>query len=244
MFSDFSLNENTFSISHVDLFRKMDSLNVDSVSVVWQVYALGSIDSVFSVNGPYHLHISKDSVNIDIPSIYLQIEDSLFSRNMDIETKMIHIYEDSLQLTMDFSIDQGESWTNEFKIDTLQNIVDINYSVFWVIKDAQKFLFNIQSPVETVKATSETAMREVIAKSDIQPILTEGRSNIEIEVAEITANQEVQMVNNYLEKSNVNPVEELILTLEHQRNYETHVKFIDLAKQMDEGGASLMRVPD
>ena len=47
---------------------------------------------------------------------------------MDIETKMIHIHEDSLQLTMDFSIDQGESWTNEFNIDTSQNIVDINYS--------------------------------------------------------------------------------------------------------------------
>ena len=45
-----------------------------------------------------------------------------------------------------------------------ENIVDINYSVFWVIKDAGKFLFNIQSPVETVKATSETAMREVIAR--------------------------------------------------------------------------------
>ena len=29
---------------------------------------------------------------------------------------------------MDFSIDQGESWTNEFKIDTSQHIVDINYS--------------------------------------------------------------------------------------------------------------------
>ena len=68
--------------------------------------------------------------------------------------------------------------------------------------------------------------------------------NGESEAAEITADQQVQMVNNYLEKSNVNPVEELILTLEHQRNYETHVKFIDLAKQMDEGGASLMRVPD
>ena len=47
--------------------------------------------------------------------------------------------------------------------------------------------------------------------------------NGESEVAEITPNQQVQMVNNYLEKSNVNPVEELILTLEHQRNYETHV---------------------
>ncbi len=66
-----------------------------------------------------------------------------------------------------------------------ENIVDINYSVFWVIKDAQKFLFNIQSPVETVKATSETAMREVIAKSPIQSILTEGRSKIEVEVQAI-----------------------------------------------------------
>ena len=67
-----------------------------------------------------------------------------------------------------------------------ENIVDINYSVFWVIKDAGNFLFNIQSPVETVKATSETAMREVIAKSPIQSILTEGRSKIEVEVQDIT----------------------------------------------------------
>ena len=67
-----------------------------------------------------------------------------------------------------------------------ENIVDINYSVFWVIKDAGKFLFNIQSPVETVKATSETAMREVIAKNNIQKILTEGRASIEVEVQEIT----------------------------------------------------------
>ena len=60
----------------------------------------------------------------------------------------------------------------------------------------------------------------------------------------LEATGNVLMINNYLEKSNVNPVEELIMTLEHQRNYETHVKFIDLAKQMDEGGSSLMRVPE
>ena len=55
-----------------------------------------------------------------------------------------------------------------------------------MIKDASKFLFNIQSPIETVKAASETAMREVIARSEIQSILTEGRSKIEVEVQEIT----------------------------------------------------------
>jgi len=66
-----------------------------------------------------------------------------------------------------------------------ENIVNIDFSVFWVIKDAGKFLFKIQSPVETVKAAGETAMREVIAKSNLQPILTAGRSRIEVEVQDI-----------------------------------------------------------
>jgi membrane protease subunit HflK len=66
-----------------------------------------------------------------------------------------------------------------------ENIVNIDFSVFWVIKDAGKFLFKIQDPSTVVKAASETAMREVIAKSNIQSILTEGRSKIEIETQEI-----------------------------------------------------------
>merc|ERR1712072_623680 len=66
-----------------------------------------------------------------------------------------------------------------------ENIVNIDFSVFWVIKDAGKFLFKIQDPQGTVKAAAETAMREVIAKSAIQPILTEGRASIEIETQEI-----------------------------------------------------------
>ncbi len=66
-----------------------------------------------------------------------------------------------------------------------ENIVNIDFSVFWVIKDAGKFLFKIQDPQGTVKAAAETAMREVIAKSNIQSILTEGRAKIEIETQEI-----------------------------------------------------------
>ena len=66
-----------------------------------------------------------------------------------------------------------------------ENIVNIDFSVFWVIKDAGKFLFKIQDPPATVKAAAETAMREVIAKSKLQSILTEGRSKIEIETQEI-----------------------------------------------------------
>jgi len=66
-----------------------------------------------------------------------------------------------------------------------ENIVNIDFSVFWVIKDAGNFLFKIQDPQGTVKAAAETAMREVIARSNIQPILTEGRSLIETDTQEI-----------------------------------------------------------
>ena len=69
-----------------------------------------------------------------------------------------------------------------------ENIVNIDFSVFWVIKDAGNFLFKIQDPEGTVKAAAETAMREVIARSDIQPILTEGRSVIEADTQEIIQN--------------------------------------------------------
>jgi len=66
-----------------------------------------------------------------------------------------------------------------------ENIVNIDFSVFWVIKDAGHFLFKIQDPAATVKAAAETAMREVIAKSKLQSILTEGRSKIETETQDI-----------------------------------------------------------
>ena len=66
-----------------------------------------------------------------------------------------------------------------------ENIVNIDFSVFWVIKDAGNFLFKIHDPQGTVKAAAETAMREVIARSEIQPILTAGRSRIEIDTQEI-----------------------------------------------------------
>ena len=47
-----------------------------------------------------------------------------------------------------------------------ENIVDIDFSVFWVIKDASSFLFKIQYPERTIKAVSESAMREIVGNSD------------------------------------------------------------------------------
>ncbi len=68
-----------------------------------------------------------------------------------------------------------------------ENIVDVDFSVFWLIKPdgAGDYLFNIQQPEGTVKAVAESAMREVIGRSEIQPILTGARATIETAVQEL-----------------------------------------------------------
>ena len=60
-----------------------------------------------------------------------------------------------------------------------ENIVDVDFSVFWIIKQAELFLFNIENPPGTVKAVAESTMREVVGRSKIQPILTEERQDTE-----------------------------------------------------------------
>src|SRR6266700_6563292 len=68
-----------------------------------------------------------------------------------------------------------------------ENIVDVDFTVLWLVKagGAGDFLFNIQQPEGTVKAVAESAMREVVGRSTLQPILTGARQNIETAVHEL-----------------------------------------------------------
>ncbi|WP_439541115.1 FtsH protease activity modulator HflK [Hyphomicrobium sp.] len=63
-----------------------------------------------------------------------------------------------------------------------ENTVDIDFVVYWRIKNAEQYLFNIANPDNTVKEVAESAMREVVGQSDIQPILTQARQKTEAAV--------------------------------------------------------------
>jgi len=54
-----------------------------------------------------------------------------------------------------------------------ENIVDVNFTVYWVIKDAGAYLFNVENPEATIKAVAESAMREVVGQSQVEPIITQ-----------------------------------------------------------------------
>ena len=155
----------------------------------------------------------------------------------------------------DFSIDQeGQLIDGEGSLVLGNDLQPINLPAFRQIEisnEGEIRISALEAPIDAplqLIATIGTNNGEGLQLQKgqdgfIRPAVTEGADGEEDAVA-IESTAGVNMVNSFLEKSNVNPIEELIMTLEHQRNYETHVKFIDLAKQMDECGASLMRIPE
>ncbi|MEE9454142.1 MAG: FtsH protease activity modulator HflK [Paracoccaceae bacterium] len=66
-----------------------------------------------------------------------------------------------------------------------ENIVDIDFQVVWNITDPAQFLFNLADPNETIRVVSESAMREVIGRSDLAPILNRDRAAISQEVRQL-----------------------------------------------------------
>ncbi|MEM9524803.1 MAG: protease modulator HflK, partial [Pseudomonadota bacterium] len=73
-------------------------------------------------------------------------------------------------------------------LTTDENIVDIDFQVVWNINDPAKFLFNLRDPEQTIRAVSEAAMREVIARSELAPILNRDRDLIANTVRELIQN--------------------------------------------------------
>jgi membrane protease subunit HflK len=63
-------------------------------------------------------------------------------------------------------------------LTTDENIVDIDFEVVWNISDPALFLFNLRDPESTIRAVSESAMREVISRSQLAPILNRDRAVI------------------------------------------------------------------
>jgi membrane protease subunit HflK len=59
-----------------------------------------------------------------------------------------------------------------------ENIVDIELTVQSRIQDPVDYLFQDQEPEKTMRDATETIVREIIGKSDLDYILTEGRSSI------------------------------------------------------------------
>ncbi|HYE45233.1 MAG TPA: FtsH protease activity modulator HflK [Caulobacter sp.] len=64
-----------------------------------------------------------------------------------------------------------------------ENIVDLKFTVNWRVSDPGKYLFNVREADATLKAVAESAMREVVGQSQLNPILSTGKANVQVNAA-------------------------------------------------------------
>jgi len=66
-----------------------------------------------------------------------------------------------------------------------ENVVDLNFDVFWKVSDAEKFLFAVKDVQTTIKAVAESAMREVVGNNKIETVQTDGRVIVQQDVQKL-----------------------------------------------------------
>jgi membrane protease subunit HflK len=84
-------------------------------------------------------------------------------------------------VTVTNSIEVGQVDAESLMITQDENIVDVDFVVQWRVdvtypEGVRDYLFNVRDPEGTVKAVAESAMREVVGSSELQPIITTGRA--------------------------------------------------------------------
>jgi membrane protease subunit HflK len=72
-----------------------------------------------------------------------------------------------------------------------RNIVEVHFRIYYNIKDVVAFAFNVRDPVGTddepgaVRQVAESAMREVIGRRQLEPIITTDRAAVELGVEQL-----------------------------------------------------------
>lgn len=84
----------------------------------------------------------------------------------------------ALEQTTDIGTGAGGQMDTGLMLTRDQNIVDIEFQVVWNISDPANYLFNLADPADTIRAVSESAMRDIIARSELAPVLNRDRGAI------------------------------------------------------------------
>lgn len=87
--------------------------------------------------------------------------------------------------TVDIGANRGNQNEQGLMLTGDENVIDIDFQVVWNITDPAMFLFNLAAPDATIRAVAESAMREIVARSQLAPILNRDRGIIADELREL-----------------------------------------------------------
>ncbi|MFA6280193.1 MAG: FtsH protease activity modulator HflK [Bdellovibrionales bacterium] len=131
-------------------------VGADQVGVVMR---FGAFNRTEQPGLRYHLPSPIESVSTPVVTAQNEIQIGFRKLSRDTEGARA-VPEESMMLTQD------------------ENIINVQFTVFWRVGDVKDYLFEIRDPEVTIKMAAESAMREVIGQSKLQFALTEGRAQI------------------------------------------------------------------
>ncbi len=133
--------------------------------------------AVWAFNSFYTVRPEEQSVEL-----FLGVESGIGEPGLNFAPWPVVTYE-VIPVTREQSEDigmgrSGSSGGDGLMLTTDENIVDIDFQVVWNISNAADYLFNLRDGPETVRAVSESAMREIVAGSELAPLLNRDRASV------------------------------------------------------------------
>lgn len=91
------------------------------------------------------------------------------------------------------SVNMGTVSSEALMLTQDENIVDLQFAVQYKVKDAKEYLFNVREPDTTLRQATETAMREIVGKNEMDFVIKDGR----VQVATRTRDLMQQILDGY-----------------------------------------------
>jgi membrane protease subunit HflK len=128
----------------------------------------------------YRVDTSEQSVELFFGEYYKTGNEGLNFAPWPVVTKeILPVTKENIE---DIGVGRGIRADEGLMLTGDENIVDIDFQVVWNINDPQKYLFNLAGQRETIRAVSESVMREIVARTNLTPILTTGKGAIASEL--------------------------------------------------------------
>ena len=187
-------NDNWDNVEQMPLRRSLKRWQVNNPKDNWFGYAKYGIMLVFALwicSGFYQVQPSEQGVVLRFGR-YAETTDAGLHYHLPAPIEEVI----KVNVTQERSINLGtlensryrnprnSAFTESHMLTGDENIVDINLTVVWKIKDAKDYLFSMRSPDETVSVAAQSVLREIVGQSEMQPIITGDRGKVEDDTKE------------------------------------------------------------
>lgn len=152
---------------------------------------LGVLIFLWVVSGFYQVQPSEEGVVLRLGK-YIETTTAGLHYHLPYPFEEVYVVDVSKERSINLGINENSygnrNSINEFTESHMltgdENIVDINLTVVWNIKDAKDFLFKTRTPESTVRVAAQSVLREIIGQSKMEDIITGDRDKIENDTKE------------------------------------------------------------